>query len=169
MKLRKYKYTGPSNTRPKSSSDQSTAKSQSTSPPVDSRQMDILGLKSEICSLKTGDKIWNRKISQKILIFFKSELQAVKSEIINKTTVQILTKWRLELKRWRGAINMVRWSGYTPKTQRVISRQKWQNSKRRVRIWREWGAVQVTKESSCVSETPTFSSTISISNRSVRK
>lgn len=90
--LRKYKYCGSSTTRPKSTATSSPAGSpaEKTPPPPDSPVMDAVALKSEILlSLKADISEVIKTELKNVLAdefnFLKSELQAVKNEIINNT------------------------------------------------------------------------------------
>lgn len=90
--LRKYKYTGPAGDRLNASSDRNVSKamSESAPPSPNPSEMDTSGLKSEtLLALKSNISAVIKSELKDALAedfdFLKSELQAVKSEIINST------------------------------------------------------------------------------------
>ncbi|GAA6084906.1 uncharacterized protein LOC124626348 [Tachysurus ichikawai] len=105
--LRKYKYTGSAGDRPTASSDRNVSKARSDSAPPSPNpsEMDASGLKSEILLALKSDISAVIKSELKAALaedfdFLKSELRAVKSEIINSTAAL-----RSELDQVKASVN----------------------------------------------------------------
>ncbi len=130
-RLRKFKYTGSSNTRPNTSSDQSTAKSlaEVTPPSPTSGKMDAEGLKSEILlSLKTDiSTVIKSELKNALSDDFeslKNELKAVKTEIINNTAAlkSEIDQMKVSIKEVEGGLSA--WSDEVATLQRSMSDMK---------------------------------------------
>lgn len=130
-KLKKYKFTGSSNTRPNTSSDQSTAKSpaKETPPSPAAEEMDVAGLKSEILlSLKADiSTVIKSELKNALADDFeilKNELKAVKTEIINNTAAlkSEIDQVKVSVKEVEGGLSA--WSDEVATLQNTVSVMK---------------------------------------------
>lgn len=126
--LRKYKYTGSSGTRPNTSSGQSGGKSQEreSSPSPGAGEMDISDLKSEILvSLKADISAVIKSELKNALAedfrFLKSELQAVKTEIVsnNAALKSEIDHMKANIKEVEGGMSA--WSDEVVNLQKTVS------------------------------------------------
>lgn len=130
-RLNKFKYTGSSDTRPNTSWSSSTAKTPAkvTPPPPAPGKMDVAGLKSEILlSLKADiSKVLKSELKNALADDFeilKTELKAVKTEIINNTAAlkHEIDEAKVSIKEVEGGLSA--WSDEVVTLRETVSEMK---------------------------------------------
>ncbi|KAI4882848.1 hypothetical protein NFI96_022071, partial [Prochilodus magdalenae] len=101
-KLRRYKYTGPTTTRPSATTDSSSMSDSDRTTPLDALVMDAEILKSEILlSLKAEisaviKSVWKNTLTEDFNSL-KAELQGVKAEIVSNMAAKVkATTWKVD-------------------------------------------------------------------------